>query len=73
MRSSNGGADQSASTSEQDRRNHARMWVLVSFGTDGGADAKADEGSDQSMAPVASGPPHSSIAPLAGISDVGRN
>jgi hypothetical protein len=73
MRSSNGGVDQSANTTEQDRRNHARMWVLVSFGSDGGADAKAEEGSDQSMAPVASLPPYSSIAPPAGISDVARS
>jgi len=73
MRSSNSGADHSASATEQDRRNHARMWVLVSFGSDSGADAKADEGSDQSMAHVASLPPHSSIAPPAGISHVGRN
>jgi hypothetical protein len=57
MRSSNGGVDQSANTTEQDWRNPARMWVLVSFGSDSGANAKAEEGSDQSMAPVASLPP----------------
>jgi hypothetical protein len=49
------------------------MWVLVSFGSDGGADAKAEECSDQSVAAVASLPPHSSISQPAGISDVGRN
>ena len=52
MRSTKGGANESASTTEQDRRNHARMWILVSFGSHGSAKAKADDGSDQSMAPV---------------------
>ncbi|MGA7930805.1 MAG: hypothetical protein WCA20_33030 [Candidatus Sulfotelmatobacter sp.] len=78
MRGTNGGADQSASTTEQDRCDDARMWVLVSLGPDSGAEAKADEGSDQHMAPVACVPPHSPIAftviaPTARISDLGRN
>jgi hypothetical protein len=77
-RGSNGGADEGANTTSEDRRNHARMWVLVSFGSDSGAEAKADDGSDQSMAPVAWLPPHSAIAPTviaptAGMSDPGRN
>ena len=73
MRSTNGGADQSASATEQDRRKDARMWVLVSFGPQGSAEAKADESSDQSMAPVAWLPPRSSIARPTRISDLGRN
>jgi hypothetical protein len=77
MRGANGGADESASATRQNRRNHARMWVLVSFGSDSGAEAKADDGSDQSMAPVAWLPPHSAItptliAPTARMSDPGR-
>jgi hypothetical protein len=59
MRRANGAADESASTTEQDGRNHARMWVLVCFRSDSSAEAKADEGSDQHMASVASLPPHS--------------
>jgi hypothetical protein len=78
MRGANGGADESASTASEDRRKSARMWVLVSFGSDSGAEAKADNGSDQSMAPVARLPPHSAItptviAPTARMSDPGRN
>lgn len=75
MISANGGTDQSTSTPEQDRCSdaRARMLVLVAFGSDGSADAKADEGSDQSMAPVAWLPPRSSIAPPAGIPDAARN
>lgn len=46
MRSANGGSDQSASTTEQDGSRHARMWILVSFSSDGGAEAKADKSSD---------------------------
>jgi hypothetical protein len=38
------------------------MWVLISFGSDSSADAKTDEGSDQSMAPVPLLPPYASIA-----------
>ncbi|MGA8440950.1 MAG: hypothetical protein WB762_06235 [Candidatus Sulfotelmatobacter sp.] len=63
MRSAKGGANESASTTNQDRRNHARMWILVSFGSHGSAKAKADDGSDQSMAPVPWLPPHSAMAP----------
>jgi hypothetical protein len=74
MRSANGGTDQSASTPEKDRRNdaRARMLVLVPFGADGSAEAKADEGPYQSMAAIAS-PPGSSITPPAGIPDLGQN
>lgn len=73
MRSANGGSDQSASTTEQDGSRHARMWILVSFGSDSGAEAKADKGSDQSMAPVASLAPHSRISPPLGVSNVRWN
>ena len=72
MRSPHGGADQSASATEQDGRNDACMWIPVSFGSESSADAKADEGTDQNMAPVGSLPPHS-IAPPAWISDLGRS
>jgi hypothetical protein len=73
MRSANGGTDQSTSTPEQDRRNDARVRVLIAFGSDGSAEAKADEGSYQCMAPVAWLPPRSFITPPAGIPDPGRN
>jgi hypothetical protein len=73
VRSANRGADQTASTTEQDRRNDASMRVLVSFGPEGSADSEADECSDQGMAPVASLPRHSSISPPAGISHLGWN
>jgi hypothetical protein len=46
MRGANGGANQSASAAEQNRRQDARMWVLISFGPDSSTEAKADKGSD---------------------------
>jgi hypothetical protein len=53
-RTANRGPDHSANTADQDRRSDARrrMLVPVSFGSKGSSDAKADEGSDQGMAPI---------------------
>jgi len=73
MRSANGGPHQCPSTTEQNGCNDTRMWVLVPFGADSNAQAKADEGSNQSVAPVAGLPPHSPIAPPAWISYLERN
>ncbi len=44
MRSANGGTDQSTSTPDENRCNdaRARVLVLVAFGADGSAEAKAD-------------------------------
>jgi hypothetical protein len=75
MRSTDGGTDQSASTAEQDRCNDARasVLILIAFDADGSADGKADEGSDQSMAPIASLAPGCFIFPAAGIWHLGRD
>jgi hypothetical protein len=71
MTSANRSADQSAGTPEQDWRSNARVWILVSFSPKGRPDAKADDSPDQGMAPVASLPPHVSVAPPARILDPG--
>jgi hypothetical protein len=75
MRTANDGTDQSAKTTEQDGRADARlrMLVLVDFGPDGSSEAKADEGSDRSMARVSRLPPHSAMGSRARILDLRRN
>jgi hypothetical protein len=71
MTSANRSADQSADAPEKDRCSDARVWILVSFGPEGRADAKANDRPDQSVAPVASLPPHGSVAPSGRILDPG--
>lgn len=73
MRTAHGSTDQSAYAAEQDRRNDSRMWVSVALGSKGRSHAKADEGSNQSMAPVAWLTPRRSMPRTAGISDSGWN
>ena len=75
MRTANDGTDKNAKTTEQDGRADARlrMLVLVYFGPDGSSEAKADEGSDRSMARVSRLPPHSARGTRARIPDLRRN
>ena len=75
MRTANGSSDHSADTTEENRRNHTRprMLVLVAFGSKSGSDAKADDCSDQSMAPVSRGWPHSARSARLRISDTAWN
>jgi hypothetical protein len=72
MRCSNTSPDQSAKSTEQDRRTNLRMRIFVRFRPDGSSDSKPDEGSDQSMSSVPSLSPHSCVAG-AGISHVRRD
>jgi hypothetical protein len=75
MRTANDGTDQSAKTTGHDGRADARLrvLVLVDFGPDGSSEAKADEGSDRSMASVSRLPPHSAVDSCARILDQRRN
>ena len=72
MRSANASTNESATTTEQDRRKDTRVRVLVCFRPESSADAKTDKSSDQCMASVAWLPPHSSVAPPPRIPHLGR-